>query len=52
MDHRERNWLFVLIGVFLVFNIVTLSPADTLAKVAAVVQARARPDRPRRVRRL
>ena len=26
MDHRERNWLFVLIGVFLVFNIVTLSP--------------------------
>ena len=26
MDHRERNWLFVLIGVFLVFNAVTLSP--------------------------
>jgi cytochrome c oxidase subunit II len=26
MDPRERNWLFVLIGVFLVFNIVTLSP--------------------------
>jgi cytochrome c oxidase subunit 2 len=26
MDHRERNWLFVLIGVFLVFNIITLSP--------------------------
>jgi cytochrome c oxidase subunit 2 len=26
MDHRERNWLFFLIGVFLVFNIVTLSP--------------------------
>lgn len=26
MDARERNWLFVLIGVFLVFNIVTLSP--------------------------
>jgi cytochrome c oxidase subunit 2 len=26
MDHRERNWLFVLIAVFLVFNIVTLSP--------------------------
>jgi cytochrome c oxidase subunit 2 len=26
MDHRERNWLFVLVGVFLVFNIVTLSP--------------------------
>ena len=26
MDHRERNWLFVLIGVILVFNIVTLSP--------------------------
>jgi len=26
MDHRERNWLFVLIGVFLVFNVVTLSP--------------------------
>jgi cytochrome c oxidase subunit 2 len=26
MDHRERNWLFVLIGVFMIFNIVTLSP--------------------------
>jgi cytochrome c oxidase subunit 2 len=26
MDHRERNWLFVLIGVFLVFNAITLSP--------------------------
>ena len=26
MDPRERNWLFVLIGVFLVFNLVTLSP--------------------------
>jgi cytochrome c oxidase subunit 2 len=26
MDSRERNWLFVLIGVFLIFNIVTLSP--------------------------
>ena len=26
MDHRERNWLFVLVGVFLVFNVVTLSP--------------------------
>jgi cytochrome c oxidase subunit 2 len=26
MDSRERNWLFVLIGVFLAFNIVTLSP--------------------------
>ncbi|MGD8463931.1 MAG: hypothetical protein PVI09_08685 [Anaerolineae bacterium] len=26
MDRRERNWLFVLIGVFLVFNAVTLSP--------------------------
>jgi cytochrome c oxidase subunit 2 len=26
MDPRERNWLFVLIGVFLVFNVVTLSP--------------------------
>jgi cytochrome c oxidase subunit 2 len=26
MDVRERNWLFVLIGVFLVFNLVTLSP--------------------------
>lgn len=27
MDVRERRWLYVLIGVFLVFNIVTLSPA-------------------------
>jgi cytochrome c oxidase subunit 2 len=26
MDARERNWLFVLIGVFLVFNVITLSP--------------------------
>jgi len=26
MDRRERRWLYVLIGVFLVFNIVTLSP--------------------------
>jgi cytochrome c oxidase subunit 2 len=26
MDLRERRWLFVLIGVFLVFNAVTLSP--------------------------
>ena len=26
MDPRERNWLFVLIGVFLVFNVITLSP--------------------------
>lgn len=26
MDPKERNWLFVLIAVFLVFNIVTLSP--------------------------
>ena len=26
MDTRERNWLFVLIGVFIVFNAVTLSP--------------------------
>jgi cytochrome c oxidase subunit 2 len=26
MDSRERNWLFVLIAVFLVFNIITLSP--------------------------
>lgn len=26
MDPRERNWLFILIGVFLVFNIITLSP--------------------------
>lgn len=26
MDARERNWLLVLIGVFLAFNVVTLSP--------------------------
>jgi len=26
MDPRERRWLFVLIAVFLVFNVVTLSP--------------------------
>ena len=26
MDVRERRWLYLLIGVFLVFNIVTLSP--------------------------
>jgi len=26
MDSRERNWLFLLVGVFLVFNIITLSP--------------------------
>ncbi|MBN1315762.1 MAG: hypothetical protein JXA42_09850 [Anaerolineales bacterium] len=26
MDAREKRWLFVLIGVFLVFNVVTLSP--------------------------
>lgn len=26
MDKRERRWLFVLIGVFLVFNAITLSP--------------------------
>jgi cytochrome c oxidase subunit 2 len=26
MDVRERRWLYVLIGVFLVFNILTLSP--------------------------
>ena len=26
MDSRERNWLFVLIGIFLVVNIITLSP--------------------------
>ena len=26
MDPRERNWLFLLVGVFLVFNIITLSP--------------------------
>ncbi len=26
MDVRERRWLYVLIGVFLAFNIITLSP--------------------------
>jgi cytochrome c oxidase subunit 2 len=26
MDVRERRWLYVLIGVFLVFNAITLSP--------------------------
>ena len=26
MDPRERNWLFVLVAVFLIFNILTLSP--------------------------
>jgi len=26
MDRRERNWLFFLIAVFMVFNVVTLSP--------------------------
>jgi cytochrome c oxidase subunit 2 len=26
MDPRERNWLFLLVGVFLLFNILTLSP--------------------------
>lgn len=26
MDRKERNWLFFLIAVFLIFNIVTLSP--------------------------
>lgn len=26
MDARERRWLYVLIGVFLVFNALTLSP--------------------------
>ena len=26
MDKRERRWLYVLIGVFLVVNIITLSP--------------------------
>ena len=26
MDARERRWLYVLIGVFVVFNAVTLSP--------------------------
>ncbi len=26
MDVRERRWLYGLVGVFLVFNIITLSP--------------------------
>ena len=26
MEERERRWLYVLIAVFLVFNVVTLSP--------------------------
>ncbi len=26
MDIREKRWLYVLIGVFLVFNVVALSP--------------------------
>jgi len=26
MESKERNWLFFLIAVFLVFNVVTLSP--------------------------
>lgn len=26
MDVTERRWLYVLIGVFLVFNVITLSP--------------------------
>lgn len=26
MDARERRWLYVLIGVFLAFNAITLSP--------------------------
>ena len=26
MDKRERLWLYVLIAVFLVFNVITLSP--------------------------
>jgi cytochrome c oxidase subunit 2 len=26
MDKRERNWLFVLVGVFLLVNAITLSP--------------------------
>jgi cytochrome c oxidase subunit II len=25
MDHRERNWLFVLIGVFVLYHVITLS---------------------------
>ncbi|OQY20771.1 MAG: hypothetical protein B6I34_08450, partial [Anaerolineaceae bacterium 4572_32.1] len=26
MDIRERRWLYVLIAVFLIFNVLTLSP--------------------------
>lgn len=26
MDRRERNWLFVLVGVFVLVNAITLSP--------------------------
>jgi len=26
VERKERNWLFFLIGVFVVFNIITLSP--------------------------
>ena len=26
MDKKERNWLFILIAIFIVFNIITLSP--------------------------
>ena len=26
MDKRERNWLFFLIGIFIVVNVITLSP--------------------------
>lgn len=26
MDSRERRWLYILIAVFVVFNVVTLSP--------------------------
>ncbi len=26
MDRRERNWLLVLVGVFLLVNVITLSP--------------------------
>ncbi len=26
MDKRERNWLFVLVAVFVVFNVITFSP--------------------------
>ena len=28
MDVRERRWLYVLIGVFLLVNIITLSPLE------------------------